>query len=85
MVMLAAIGICYSYYHQMRAELEAARVEHERVATEAAAIEVENARIAAEVDALRHDPEAIEFAARRHLGMVRQGEIVLSAGQGVAH
>ena len=85
MVMLAAIGICYSYYHQMRAELDVARVEHERIAAEAAALEVENARIAAEVDALQHDPEAIEFAARRHLGMVRPGEVVLSAGQGVAN
>ena len=56
MVMLAAIGICYSYYHQMRADLDVARVEHERIAAEAAALEVENARIAAEVDALQHDP-----------------------------
>lgn len=81
MVMLAAIGICYSFYHQMRAELDAARVEHSRVAAEAATLQVENERIAAEIDALRHDPEMIEFAARQHLGMVRPGEVVLSVGR----
>ena len=78
MVLLAAVAICFSFYHQMRAELEAARAEHARVAAEAAAANVENERIAAEVDALRADPAVIERAARRQLGMIRAGEVVLS-------
>ena len=78
MVLLAAVAICFSYYRQMRAELEAARAEHARVAAEAAAVSVQNERIAAEIEALRTDPEVIERAAREQLGMVRPGEVVLS-------
>ena len=83
MVMLAATFICYSYYHQMRAELEQARVEHARVEAEATQIEVGNARIAAEITALRSDPAVIEQVARQELGMVRPGEIVLTISPGV--
>ena len=79
MVLLAAAAICYSYYHQMRAELDAARAEHSRVEGEASSLEVENERISAEIRALHNDPDAIERAAREQLGMVRPGEIVLAA------
>ena len=78
MVLMAAIGICFSFYHQMRAELEAARVEHARVTAEKAAVQVDNERIAAEITALRTDPEVIERTARQQLGMVRPGEMVVS-------
>lgn len=78
MVLLAAVGICFSFYHQMRAELEAARAEHARVTAAAAAAGVENERITAEIEALRTDPEAIERAARQQLGMVRRGEAIVS-------
>ena len=84
MVLLAAAAICYSYYHQMHAELEAARAEHARVEAEAAAMQVANERIAAEIDALRSDPEAIEVAARQHLGMVRPGDVILSVSRSAA-
>ena len=79
MVLLAAAAICYSYYQQMRAELDAARAEHSRVAAEASSLDLENARISAEIRALHDDPDAIERAAREQLGMVRPGEIVLAA------
>jgi cell division protein FtsB len=78
MVLLAAVAICFSYYRQMRAELEAARDEHARVTAQAAAVAVQNQRIAAEIKALCTDPEVIEHAAREQLGMVRRGEIVVS-------
>ena len=78
MVMLAAVAICFSFYHQMRAELEAARVEHARVTAERAAAEIDNERIAAEITALRSDPEVIERTARQQLGIVRPGEMVVS-------
>ena len=78
MVLLAAVAICFSYYRQMRAELEAARAEHSRVESEAAAATVANERIAAEIKALRSDPEVIERAARQQLGMVRPGEVIVS-------
>jgi cell division protein FtsB len=78
MVLLAAVAFCFSFSRQMRAELEAARAEHARIAAEASAAGVENQRIAAEIDALRADPEVIERAAREQLGMVRPGEVVAS-------
>jgi cell division protein FtsB len=78
MILLAAVGICFSFYRQMRAELEAARTEHSRMAAEADAARVENDRIAAEIDALHTDPDVVESAARQQLGMVRPGEVVAS-------
>ena len=71
-------AICYSYYYQMRAQLDAARLEHTHAVTEVQALELENSRIAAEIEALRNDPETIEFFARQELGMVRPGESVLT-------
>jgi cell division protein FtsL len=79
MILLAASGICYSYYSQMRAQLEAARAEHAQTAAEATSLKVENERIEAEIQALQSDPETIERAARQHLGMIRPGEIIVAA------
>lgn len=79
MVLLAASAICFSYYSQMRAQLDAARAEHEQTAAAAVTLQVENERMAAEIRALQSDPETIERAARQHLGMVRPGEIILAA------
>lgn len=79
MVLLASSAICFSYYSQMRAQLEAARAEHAQTAAEAASLQVENQRMEVEIQALHTDPETIERAARQHLGMVRPGEIVVSA------
>ncbi len=77
MVLLAAVSICFSFYNQMRTELDAARAEHVRVQSQAATMQIENDRLAAEVRALQTDPEVIETAARQQLGMVRPGELVL--------
>lgn len=79
MVLLAASAICFSYYSQMRAQLEAARAEHAQTFAEASSLQVENERIEAEIQALQSDPETIERAARQHLGMVRPGEIIVAA------
>ena len=81
MVLMAATLICYSYYNQMRAELDAARAEHARIEAEAAQLSIENARIASEVEGLKTNPEVIERAARERLGMVRPGEIVLAVAR----
>jgi cell division protein FtsB len=78
MVLLAAMLISYSYYHQMQAELADARAEFARVDAEARAVGLENERIAAEIEALRNDPEIIEKAARQELGFVRDGEMILT-------
>ena len=42
-----------------------------------AALRAENAALRARADALRHDPRAIELAAREQLGLTRPGEIVV--------
>jgi cell division protein FtsB len=78
MVLLAAMLISYSYYHQMRAELGDARAEYARVQAQARAAAVENDRISAEIEALRRDPDTIEKAARQELGFVREGEVIVT-------
>jgi cell division protein FtsB len=77
-VLLAAMAICFSYYRQMSAQLAAARVTHAQTAAQLEVMEVENLRLANEVRDLRSNPEVIEQAARRELGMIRAGEIVLA-------
>jgi len=65
----------------MQAELADARAQFARVEAEAKASGLENQRIAAEIKALRNDPEIIEKAAREELGLVRQGELILTLDQ----
>ena len=53
------------------------RAELERTRSEAAELEVNNAILARDIAALRTDPRAIEDVARRDLGLVKPGEIIL--------
>lgn len=42
-----------------------------------AAVEAQNARLRTEIEMLRRDPRAVEEFARRDLGMVRPGELLI--------
>lgn len=57
------------------ASLAAGRAHH-RLATEIDAIKVENDRLRTAAQHLRHDPDAIEALARQELGLIRPGETV---------
>lgn len=52
------------------------RDEVRRMAADNARLAAENARLAREAEALRHDPAALERAAREELRFVRPGEVV---------
>lgn len=79
--LMLASAIAYLPYHLIGgttgAQLE--RIEHElgRVRAEIHAKEVDNAELRRDIEALRSDPGAIEDIARRDLGMVRPGEVIL--------
>lgn len=76
-----ASAIAYLPYHLIGGTtgVELERVEHEvaRVRAEIAARRVDNAELRRDIEALRRDPGAIEDIARRELGMVRPGEVIL--------
>lgn len=54
-----------------------ARREHARLAAALEALRAENARLREEARRLREDPSAIEELARRELGLIRPGELLL--------
>jgi cell division protein FtsB len=56
--------------------LMAQRERAERLQREITELRAENGRLATEIEALRHDPRAIEKLAREQLGLARNGEIV---------
>ncbi len=86
--LLLAGAIAYLPYHLVGstsgAQLE--RVEHElgRVRGDIAARRVDNAELRRDIEALSSDPGAIEDIARRDLGMVRPGEVILRFEPGAA-
>jgi cell division protein FtsB len=79
-VVLAA-AIAYLPWHLVGgttgAQLERVESELGRVRGEIAAKRVDNAELRRDIEALQTDPGAIEDIARRELGMVRPGEVIL--------
>jgi cell division protein FtsB len=54
-----------------------AQQEYRTVADEAARLQAENARIQEEIRAIKSDPDALEGAARRELGLIKPGETLI--------
>lgn len=86
---LALAGaIAYLPYHLIggtsSAQLERVEGELGRVRAEIADKKVDNAELRRDIEALRSDPGAIEDIARRELGMVRPGEVILRFEAGPA-
>jgi cell division protein FtsB len=86
--LLLAGAIAYMPYHLLGstsgAQLE--RMEHElgRVRGDIAARKADNVDLRRDIEALGSEPGAIEDIARRDLGMVRPGEVILRFEQGPA-
>lgn len=55
-----------------------ARQEQQRLEARLHAIKVENAQLAEDARRMNHDPEALEDAARRDLGLIRPGETLIT-------
>lgn len=58
-------------------EMLRARRQHQQLAASIAGARQENARLRLEARRLREDPRRIEELARRELGLIRPGEIVV--------
>ena len=77
-----AFGVCLLLFsvagdsHGLRARQQARR-DMRALADRIAVLRAENARLREQADALRRDPAAVEAVARRTLGLLRRGEIVV--------
>jgi cell division protein FtsB len=83
-----AAGIAYLPYHLIGgtdgAQIDRVQSDLERVRAEIAAKRIDNAELRRDIEALRRDPGAIEDIARRDLGLVRPGEVILRFERGAS-
>ena len=54
-----------------------ARHDFDAVAAQVSSLRGENSKLRDEIRRLREDPDTIEFVAKRDLGLVRRGEILV--------
>ncbi|HJQ27242.1 MAG TPA: septum formation initiator family protein [Blastocatellia bacterium] len=80
-VILAACGICVSYYLRTRAEFSAAINKKEAATERLAGLASDVERLERQVERLRTDAKAFEELARYKLGLVRQGDVVIKLPQ----
>jgi cell division protein FtsL len=76
-IILATFALCVTVTMRTRAEVRAASVQYEKMSTDVEALRNNNASLEQEVKRLRHNPRAIESAARARLNMVRANEIIV--------
>lgn len=76
MVVFAGVLLCGSVIARSHREYQAARTALEATETEINKLQMENSQIRYEIESMR-DPAVIETMARRDLGLVRKGEMVL--------
>jgi len=74
---LLALGLLSSLVTQGFQDVAAAEQERDRLVAEKARLERHIGELEESLDAVRHDPAAVESMARRDLGWVRPGEKVL--------
>ena len=77
MIMLATFAVCVTVTMRTHAEMRTAAHEFDQLNSEVGAIRGTNETLRREVERLRHDPRAIEAAARERMNMVRPNEVVV--------
>lgn len=80
-VIIAACGICISYYLRTRAEFNAALSKNQAAAEKLSGITSEVDRLERDVQRLRTDAKAFEELARHKFGFVRADDIVIKIAQ----
>lgn len=77
MIVLAAAAICVTVYMRSSAELRAATVKHQAAAASVEQLQINIENLEREMHRLKTDPGTIESYARRSLGAVREGDVVI--------
>ena len=80
-VIIAACGICISYYLRTRAEFNAALSKNQAATEKLSGITSEVDRLERDVQRLRTDAKAFEELARHKFGFVRADDIVIKIAQ----
>jgi cell division protein FtsB len=77
MILLATFAVCVTVNMRTRAKFQVASQQFSLMQSDVEALRNINESLKAEVEQLRHDPRAIESAARARLNMVRSNEYVV--------
>jgi cell division protein FtsB len=80
-VILAACGICISYYMRTRAEFNASMIKKQIATEKLSGITNEVEKLERDVQRLRTDATAFEELARHKFGYVRADDIVIKVAQ----
>lgn len=82
MIVFAAAAACFSFYWRTQAELSTAKVKNQAYVDKVEALKVEADKLEREVHQLKSDPRAIEDYARRQMGFVRTGDVIVKIEKG---
>ena len=77
MVILAAAGICFSFYWRTSARLTVAQGKNQEMISRVESLRVQTEKMEREIEQLQRDPKAIEDYVRHQLGFVRAGDVVV--------
>ena len=77
-ILLATTAICGTVILRSRAELRASAGQQQMVESEIQSLRLANEGLRLDIQKLTQDPNAIEFAARERLGMVKATDIVVT-------
>jgi cell division protein FtsB len=77
-ILLATTAICGTVILRSRAELHASSGQRQTVESEIQSLRLMNEGLRQDIKKLTQDPNAIEFAARERLGMVKATDIVVT-------
>lgn len=78
-VMLATFAVCVTVTMRTRTRMNLASQQYLKMHTDVETLRSSNQALRSEVEQLRHNPRAIESAARSRLNMVRANEIMVPA------
>lgn len=81
-IIMAACGICISYYLRTQTEIEAALVKHNAATEKLNSVTSEVERLERDVQRLRTEPRALEELARHKYGFVGADDVVIKLPPG---
>jgi cell division protein FtsB len=76
-ITLLLAGAAYTYYGQTSQELRLATLQKQAEASHVEQLKIETERLETEIQNIKTNPRTIESMARRELGLVRPGDVVI--------